>query len=294
MVSSLSARGRSLRVVRQVVATLCAGGWTVEVQVTSTEHDIATATRDNGAHYIGALGGDGYLAAAAQGRVGHSGVLIPFPGGRGNDLCRHLGIGTDPVAWAQQLAQAHERDLTRWTRPLDGVEVVSVDGTRIALGIVSLGIDAMANDLANHSRLRSGPLAYAWGTVQGYAGKFKPQPIQARIDGRPVDLGGWVTAISNTGWFGGGVNILPQSRTDDGEVEVINVAPVSRFRALSPLLQALVGRRVDHPLVSVTSAKEVELLKPAGLAALADGDVVGHLPMRLTVVPQALTVLAPK
>lgn len=293
IVSSLSARGKPRAKAQRVVEALRAGGWSLEVQVTDSQHDIAEAARNNGDHYFGAFGGDGYLAAAAQGRAGHEGVLVPFPGGRGNDLCRHLGIGTDPVAWAQQVAAVDSSTLESWIRPLDALDVQSPDGPRLAFGIVSLGIDATANDIANHSRLQSGPLAYAWGTLQGFLGRFTPQPIRAEVDGEAVDLGGWITAISNTGWFGGGVNILPQSRTDDGEVEVINVAPVSRLRALSPLAQALIGRRVDHPLVTVMAAHEIELREPAGLAALADGDVVAHLPMKVTVVPGALAVVAP-
>ena len=142
------------------------------------------------------------------------------------------------VAWAQQLAEADRATMDRWTGPLDAVEVTSAEGTKTALGIISLGIDATANWVGNHSWLRSGPLAYAWGALVGFAGGFKPGPIEARIDGRATELGGWLTSVSNTGWFGGGVNILPQSRADDGTLEIINVEKMSRLRAL-PLLVAL-------------------------------------------------------
>ncbi len=293
LVSSVSARGRALRLGRDVVAALRAGGWEVHVSVTSTASDVEELSRTCSDYYIGALGGDGYLASAATGRVGHEGVLVPFPGGRGNDLCRYLGIGVDPVAWAQQLAEADRATMDRWTGPLDAVEVTSAEGTKTALGIISLGIDATANWVGNHSWLRSGPLAYAWGAVVGFAGGFKPWPIEARIDGRATELGGWLTSVSNTGWFGGGVNILPQSRADDGTLEIINVEKMSRLRALPLLGRALVARQIDHPMITVKMGRKIEMMRPVGLRALADGDVVGHLPLSMRVIPDALTVVAP-
>ncbi len=293
LVSSVSARGHALRVGREVVAALRDGGWEVKVHVTTNEHDVERLTRLSSTYYVGALGGDGYISAAASGRVGHSGVLIPFPGGRGNDLCRYLGIGADPVKWAKRLGAAEPEMIALWTRPLDGIEVTSALGTKIALGIVSLGIDAVANQVANDSWLRSGPMAYAWGATVGYAGKFKAQPIEARIDDVPVDLGGWLTSISNTGWFGGGVNLLPQSRADDGKLEIINVERVSRLKALPLLIRALVMRGVETPLIRVISGRKIEMTRPVGMPALADGDKIGELPMTMRVIPDALTVLAP-
>lgn len=293
LVSSVSARGRALRLGRDVVSTLRRGGWDVEVRVTSTIHDIAEETRGDGAHYVGALGGDGYLASAASGRAEHPGVLVPFPGGRGNDLCRYLDIGVDAVVWAQRLAAADMDQVEEWTGPMDAIAVSSSAGVKMALGIVSLGIDATANQVANDSWLRSGPFAYTWGAFAGFFGKFRPEPIEAIIDGEPVELGGWITSISNTGWFGGGVNILPQSRADDGIMEVLNVSRISRAKALPILTRALAMRQIDHPVIKVLSGRSLQMNRPVGMVAMADGDVIGHLPLVAEVVPGALSVVAP-
>lgn len=282
-----------MRVGRDVVDALRAGGWEVHVKVTSTAHDIAFESRSNEAHYVGALGGDGYLASAASGRAEHPGVLIPFPGGRGNDLCRYLGIGADPVEWARRLGEAQDATLDSWTGQLDAIEVASSEGVKTALGVVSLGIDATANLVANNSWLRSGPLAYAWGAAAGFLGKFKPEPIEAVVDGQAVELGGWLTSISNTGWFGGGINILPQSSANDGVLEVLNAKRIPRYKALPLLTRALALRQIDHPVIEVSTAATLEMSRPVGMVAMADGDIVGHLPLVMRVLPGALTVVAP-
>lgn len=282
-----------MRVGRDVVEALRRGGWEVDVKVTSTAHDIELESRAENSHFVGALGGDGYLASAASGRTAHPGVLIPFPGGRGNDLCRYLGIGAEPVEWARRLGEAEDATLESWTGPLDAIEVASSEGVKTALGIVSLGIDATANLVANNSWLRSGPLAYAWGATTGFLGKFKPEPIEAVVDGRRVELGGWLTSVSNTGWFGGGVNILPQSSASDGILEVLNVKRISRLKALPLLTRALALRQIDHPVIEVSTAATLEMSRPVGMVAMADGDIVGHLPLVMRVLPGALTVVAP-
>ena len=59
LVSSVSARGRAMRVGRDVVEALRRGGWEVDVKVTSTAHDIELESRAENSHFVGALGGDG-------------------------------------------------------------------------------------------------------------------------------------------------------------------------------------------------------------------------------------------
>lgn len=294
LVSSVSARGRALSAGRAVVEALRSGGWTVTVRVTSGGHNLAEEARALTTSYVGALGGDGYLASVAGGRVGMVQPLIPFPGGRGNDLCRYLGIGVDPAAWARRLAEATDEQLVSWTRPLDGMEVVSASRTTVALGIVSLGLDATAAQIANDSWVRSGPAAYAWGAVAAFAGRFTPVSLSAHVDGQPRELGGWITSISNTGWFGGGINLIPRSRADDGIVEIVNVQRIPRWQALPILTRALASRSIDTPVIEVTEASVISLREPVGLLALADGDEVGRLPLTISVLPGAFQVVAPQ
>ena len=62
----------------------------------------------------------------------------------------------------------------------------------LVLGVISLGIDARANVLANESFLTNGPLAYGYGAFAALA-SFRPVRILARVDGpvqTPTDLAG--------------------------------------------------------------------------------------------------------
>lgn len=294
LVSSMSARGRAVEVGPAVVRALRHGGWTVHAQVTTSDDDPTSVAAASGAAYVAALGGDGYVAAIAEGVHDTDSVLIPIPGGRGNDLCRSLGLGVDPVARARSLAglpASGEEALAERTTPLDGVWVERWDGSRrLALGIVSLGLDAWANRLANETWIPSGPLAYAWGALKATVA-FRGAEFRAVVDGAERDLGGLVLSVSNSGYFGGGVNIVPASDPTDGRLELLHVPRVSLLRALPALVSVLAQRQSEHPLVEVTPVESVDITAPLGMPAMADGDHIGDVPLHLGVAAGVVRAL---
>ncbi|MSS85357.1 diacylglycerol kinase [Actinomycetaceae bacterium WB03_NA08] len=286
LVSSMSARGKALEVGKEVVRILRGAGWDVTVQVTRSSDSIPAAAQNADTRLVGAVGGDGYIAAVAQGLAEDPDrVMVPFPGGRGNDLCRSLGIGTDSLTHAKTLTQP---DLENRIRAIDGMWIGSK--RQLALGVVSLGIDATANRFANQSRFRSGPLAYSWGAIAAFT-QSHPNEFVVDVDGVVCDLPGWVCSISNSGWIGGGINILPTSDPYDGVLEVLQVAPTSKARALPLLAKVLGGRNLDSPLVQVISAREVHFMAPTGIVAMADGDMVAKVPFTVRVAPQVVRVV---
>ena len=107
-VSALSGRGRALRLAPQAAALLRERGWEVEVVVTHREDDPGQLAAASTHQWVGVFGGDGYIAHIASEVGKRGGTVIPLPGGRGNDLCRCLGIGTDALAHIRKLPQASE------------------------------------------------------------------------------------------------------------------------------------------------------------------------------------------
>lgn len=292
LVSSMSAGGRALRVGPSVVAALRGGGWDVEVVVTTAGDDPASMVAP-GADAVGALGGDGFLAAVAQGCHDHGAVLVPMPGGRGNDLCRALGVGADPLQRASGLAPlgSDRGAIVGSVRAIDGMWVRGDGaGRRLALGIVSLGLDARANLLANRSVLSNGPLAYAYGAFAALA-THRPAPIRARVDGEERDLSGWIASVSNSGRFGGGIALVPGADMCDGVLEVCHVGPIPTRSALAALARVVAGRGAHDPRIRVSSARLVEFLEPQGMTAMADGDVVATVPFTVEAAPGAVRVL---
>ena len=301
LVSSMSAGGRSVRLGPRIVRILRGGGWEVAVRLTTPGDDpVAIAGGVVAGSIVAALGGDGYLSAVARGCHESDAIFAPLPGGRGNDLCRALGIGTDPLARARSLARLgltsgeagvlSSDSLTSRVRPLDGMWVRTREGVRLALGVVSIGLDARANILANESSLTSGPLAYGYGAFAALA-SHEPTDIVATVDGRERNMSGWIASVSNSGRFGGGITLVDSSDMNDGILEVCHVGPLPMSRALPVLASVVAGRAKTHPAIEVESARVVSFAAPVGTVAMADGDCVASIPFTVDVAPGVVSVL---
>ena len=320
-VSALSGKGRALRRAPKVAALLRSQGWNVDVRVTHRSDDPAALAAACTNHWVAVLGGDGYIARIATQVGARGGVVIPLPGGRGNDLCRCLGIGTDAVAHVRSLPTAleicaegageHPR-----IRGVDAMQVRALnrvnDGQDAAgqrprspgkdlegkdleekpaqvLGIVSFGLDALANQIANDTSFASGTLAYAWGALRALQ-QFQPKTMEIEVDGVRRRIRGWLVSVSNSGWFGGGINIVPSSNPSDGRLELLTVDPVPKHRAIRVLARVLAMRKVDDPILHVEQVSSVKIWDSAGLVAMGDGDQVGEGPLEISVSPEVFRV----
>ena len=127
--------GRTERLLPAVESALRARGLAFRVERThSIEHARQLARSALAAGELTAgMGGDGLLGAIAGELRGTDGVLAVLPGGRGNDFARKLGLGHDPVAACDVLAEGRETQ----------VDVADCNG-RAYLGIASSGLDSDA------------------------------------------------------------------------------------------------------------------------------------------------------
>lgn len=320
-VSALSGKGRALRRAPKVAALLRSQGWNVDVRLTHRSDDPAALAAACTNHWVAVLGGDGYIARIATQIGARGGVVIALPGGRGNDLCRCLGIGTDAVAHVRSLPTASEicaEDAGEHTR-IRGVDAMQVralnrvnDGQDAAgqrppspgkdlegkdleekpaqvLGIVSFGLDALANQIANDTSIASGTFAYAWGALRALQ-QFQPKTMEIEVDGTRRRIRGWLVSVSNSGWFGGGINIVPSSNPSDGRLELLTVDPVPKRHAIRVLARVLAMRKVDDPILHVEQVTSVKIWDSAGLVAMGDGDQVGEGPLEISVSPEVFRV----
>ena len=320
-VSALSGKGRALRRAPKVAALLRSQGWNVDVRVTHRSDDPAALAAACTNHWVAVLGGDGYIARIATQVGARGGVMIALPGGRGNDLCRCLGIGTDAVAHVRSLPIASEicaegagehprirgvdaMQVRALNRANDGQDAAGqrprspgkdLEGKDLeekpaqVLGIVSFGLDALANQIANDTSIASGTFAYAWGALRALQ-QFQPKTMEIEVNGTRRRIRGWLVSVSNSGWFGGGINIVPSSNPSDGRLELLTVDPVPKRHAIRVLARVLAMRKVDDPILHVEQVTSVKIWDSAGLVAMGDGDQVGEGPLEISVSPEVFRV----
>lgn len=253
------------------------------VLTTSLEHGCAEA-RDAAAagETTLVLSGDGLVGQVGGALAGSGAAMGVLPGGRGNDLARVLGIPTDPEGAAAVVAGGNVRE----------IDVGEINGSRF-LGIASCGFDSDANRIANEAKLVRGQLVYLYAALKALAG-WRPATFTLTLDGHKVEVRGYSVGAANNKAYGGGMYAAPNAELDDGLLDVVSLAEMSKFRFLTKVLPKVrEGTHVDLPEACTHRAREVRIEADRPFAVYADGDHAADLPATVTLLPRALRVLAP-
>jgi YegS/Rv2252/BmrU family lipid kinase len=276
--------GRSLRLLPGVEAALRGQGRPFRVEpTTSMQHarQLARAACDSG-EIVAAMGGDGITGAVAGELRDGAGLLAVVPGGRGNDFARKLGIPFDPVEAVALLESGEERR----------IDLADAEGTTY-LGIMSAGFDSDVSRIALETRLKLGTFVYTYGVLRAI-GPWHEANWELTVDGETTRFPGHSIAVANSGVFGGGMYLSPNSKLDDGLLEVITIGSKSKLRLLSNLPRVFNGTHLKDPAISVLQGREITFSADRPFTAYADGDPIADLPATVRVLPGSLRVVAPR
>ncbi|HWS86790.1 MAG TPA: diacylglycerol kinase family protein [Pyrinomonadaceae bacterium] len=307
----------------RVRESLVRAGVEFEAHESTQQGETEERTRDalgRGFETVAAVGGDGTLSAAASGffepcaglseggrprAVNPGASLAPLPSGTGDDFARGLSGGRRaPLeAWVARLvrhcraAAAGEETTAKRVDLLLG----SVDGGArrfICLNAATLGIGAeVAARVAAQGRAvrrLPGEARFALAALPRLAA-WRNRRVRVAVDGSVwQECGTNLLAVLNGAYAGGGMKLSPEARPDDGLLDVLAVADISRPALLRELSRVHTGGHVNSPHVKLARAAHVrvETLDPSdSLGVEADGDVRGHTPADFRVMPAALSVI---
>jgi diacylglycerol kinase (ATP) len=282
-------RGRIARLLPGVVARLGATGrpvTTLEAGSAAEAEDAARAALAAGATGLVAVGGDGTVHTALQVVAGTGVPLGIVPAGTGNDFARAVGVPDDPIAAADAIAHA------AGTRPIDLARMTGADGRIRWFGaVLGAGFDAVVNERANAMRFPRGPRRYDVAVLVELA-RLRPRRYTLTLDGVSHTIDAVLVAVGNTASYGGGMRICPAADPTDGLLDVVVAARMGRLTLMRIKPSVYRGSHVEHPLVSSFRARTVTLAAD-GITAYADGERAFPLPVTVTCVPGALSLLAP-
>jgi diacylglycerol kinase family enzyme len=171
------------------------------------------------------------------------------------------------------------------------IDVGEANGKRF-LGIVSVGFDSQANQLANETHFLRGNLVYAYAALRTLL-SWKPARFTVRVDDERVRFTGYSVSVANSRAFGGGMYIAPNAELDDGEFDIVTVGEVGKLRFVGNLPKVFKGTHVEEDEVHVFRAPHLELTASQPFPVYADGEHLTDLPASLRILPKALSVLAP-
>jgi YegS/Rv2252/BmrU family lipid kinase len=285
IVNPTSGRGKAARILPDLRARLTALGCEAEVLFSeSADHASELAASAAARHeVVAAVGGDGMVAAVAQGVIGSAAALGIVPAGTGNDLAANLGyVRRKPLEAAAVIASGERR----------AIDVGRIEGGRAFLCVAGGGFDSEVNRDANRIKRLRGTAVYLIAVLRTLR-RFTPARFSVTLDGEERSFAGMFVAVGNASSYGGGMRITPDAQLDDGVFDVCMVGAMGKGTLLTQLPRLFTGGHVRHPAVEMARARRVTLAADRPFTLYADGEEVGPLPVTLTIEPSALDVVAP-
>jgi YegS/Rv2252/BmrU family lipid kinase len=278
---------------QSVGRVLRTAGIRIDVVETAGPRHGATIARDAvvaGRRRILIAGGDGSAHDVVNGvmQTGERArdvTLALAPLGTGNDWARTLGMPRDPARLAAALAsgveQPHDVGLIEFTAEPHRPRCWFVN-------VAGAGYDAFVlSRLPTRVRSR---LRYLCGAVTGLRA-YRPPRFRVRTAGRDFEERLWVTFVANGRYCGGGMQVAPHARIDDGKLDVVAIEALESLRILAKLSKLYRGTIASDPAVRAFASERLGLDAAPAAAVEADGQVVGTTPVEFSVVHGALRVI---
>ncbi|GAB3925202.1 sphingosine kinase [Microlunatus endophyticus] len=290
VVNPSAGKGRAQEMLPEIAGRIRDAGHELDIWL-SRDYGEAVAlinkAANSGAGVVAVMGGDGMLhvgvneAVRAQQSAPAAPTLGLIPAGTGNDLCRGLDLGTDPLVALDAILGAHET----------AVDLARVGDAYIGT-IVATGFDAMVNRRANDMSWPKGSIRYPIALLSVLR-TFKPLHYQLTIDGVRRDLDAMLVAVGNTRSYGGGIQICPDADPTDGLLDVTIIHPVGHPTLLRLLPKLYTGGFVGEPCVELLRVHSITI-DGLGLVGFGDGEMIGATPLRVEQVPAALRICRPE
>jgi YegS/Rv2252/BmrU family lipid kinase len=248
----------------------------------SIEHaQIAATSALQQGEKIAIVGGDG-SARAVVGIIHElNGVLAFIPAGRGNDLARMLNIPLNPLKACDLLTQGKEMQI-------DLGEI----NEELFLTICYIGVDSLTSEIANKQRFLKGPLVYLYAGLKAII-QCKPIHYKLTIDGTIHEHTGYMVAIANSQYYGGGMQIAPYASLQDGLLDIVLLDAISKLAMIKTLPKLYSGTHITVPGFKVLRGREIHIDAYPPIAFYADGDSISFPPATIKVIPSALKILTP-
>lgn len=270
--------------VRVAIAELAAAGWDVDVAETTGPGDATRLAREAiglGFDAVLAAGGDGTVNEAAQPLVGTDVALGVVPVGTANMLARQLGFPLDVAEAARALGRSVPQRID-----------VGLAGDRYFLLWAGIGFDAeVARHLEPNVKRTLGVPAIV--VASFWTGLwFEGARTELTIDDLHLDRRTLLTVVANAGLYAL-MELSDDAQLDDGLLDVVIFEGSGPLTKLKHFVNLLLRRHRDAEGIEFHRARRVQIAPRRPMPVQLDGEPIGFTPVRISLVPHALNVLAP-
>ena len=303
----LSGRRRNHRVqdVESAASVLRAGGVEVEIAPTRAASDAAAQVRmaiRGGFDTIVACGGDGTIHDVLQGMAGKESALGIIPLGTANAMAHDLCLPMNPVRAAKALLAAVPKRVA--VGKIQYRDFNALPSSRFFCMAAGVGVDAhLFYKLNRLMKDRMGMLAYyskAWHLWWTHRMRYFEAEFSSNGGAlvREPRLSEMLAVRINQ--FGGVLRELaPGASLARDDLRLVLCRTGNRALYLAYVFRGMLGMSRGVPGIKLAYADQVSCQasvseNPENIYVEADGELLGRLPITLSMVPDALTVLVPQ
>jgi diacylglycerol kinase (ATP) len=287
----IAGRGRGGRRLSRILELMETAGIRPLVHQSAGVGDLESRVREavqDGATQLIVAGGDGSIHEAVNGimAAGGGAALGIVPVGTGNDFAKAAGIPLDWEAATTLLARRIADD----AKPRR-IDLGRMNDRWFANG-AGIGLDAKVTRIARSYRWPIGNLVYLAAIFHAMADGIATPDILIEADELQWDGPLTLANISNGPWVGGMFHIAPMANNEDGILELLIAAPVTRRRIVQLLPKLMRGSHMEEPEIAHASVRRVRVSASVAVPSHLDGEVQPlQTEFDIEVLPDALQLL---
>ncbi|WP_280540330.1 lipid kinase YegS [Chromohalobacter sp. 11-W] len=285
----LNGKSAQLPDIREAVERVREEGHPLAVRVTWEAGDgvrLAREASEAGIKRIIAGGGDGTVNEVVGGLMQLTQAARPtlgiLPLGSANDLARGLELPLDPLEALRVALEARPHN----------VDVGSLGGDYfINLASGGFGAQITNSTPAPLKRLLGGGAYSLMGMLKAW--NYQPYRGRLRLPDGERDIPLFLLALGNGSQAGGGQQLAPQAKIDDGLLELLIVRHFTSLREMKQLIDELENLPESGEFVEYLQVPWVEFEGEDALPLNLDGEPCSHERFRAELIHGALSLAAP-
>jgi diacylglycerol kinase (ATP) len=253
--------------------------------------ELAKEASGQGYRHLVAVGGDGTVHEVTNGimQTGNSkdtslGIICT---GTGSDLARTLGISHDVTVACHSLTQDHRKTIDL------GLVTYVKNGRpqqRYFVNGAGIGFDATVVAATEKMPKLLGDLSYLIGLLRTFL-TYRNKIVKFKIGDKAFETGKMLSlVVANGRYFGGGMQIAPNAKLDDGQFDTVIIGNFGKIELLRNLSKVYKGTHLSLTKVRVESGTSISVESQQKLLVQADGELLGEGPATFTLLPGALNL----
>jgi len=159
---------------------------------------------------------------------------------------------------------------------------------------IGVGFDAAVGFAALQIRWTRGLVAYLIAAIQTIFFYYIPPRLRIEMDSQTVEQDSLMVSVMNGKRMGGGFQMAPDSKPDDGLFDLCIASSASKMRMFGLIPHFIQGDQATQPEIKMARSRHVTITAVQGnFPAHADGETLcrNGLKLELEIIPQALEII---